>query len=39
MAALLEHVPERFPGIWKELRGISPGIGLDIEEVFLWNCL
>lgn len=39
MAALLERIRERFPYLWEELRGISAGMDLDMQEVFLWNCL
>lgn len=39
MMVILEQVRERFPHLWEELRGMSAGMGLDVEEVFLWNCL
>lgn len=39
MQVLLERIRERFPHLWEELRGISTGMDLDMQEVFLWNCL
>jgi hypothetical protein len=39
MASLLQQVRERFPHLWDELCGISAGMDLDLEEVFLWNLL
>lgn len=39
MTSLMQKVQERFPHLWEELRGISAGLDLDIEDVFLWNFL
>lgn len=39
MSARLERACDSFPELWEELRGMSAGLGLDITEVFLWNCL
>ncbi len=27
-----------FPDCWEELRGISSGCGIGIEDIYLWNC-
>lgn len=39
MPALIERIRERFPHLWEELRGISAGMDLDMQEVVLWNCM
>lgn len=39
MPTLLEQVREGFPHLWEELSGIGAGMGLNLEDVFLWNCL
>jgi predicted choloylglycine hydrolase len=28
----------RFPAYWQELQGLSAGLGLPFDDVFLWNC-
>jgi hypothetical protein len=35
---LQERVQGEFPCYWDELRGMSAGLGLDIRDVFAWNC-
>lgn len=35
---LLDRVQSDFPRYWDELRGMSSGLGLDIQDVFAWNC-
>lgn len=35
---LLDRVQGDFPEYWDELRGMSAGLGLDIRDVFAWNC-
>lgn len=35
---LLDRVQSDFPRYWDELRGMSAGLGLDIRDVFTWNC-
>lgn len=27
-----------FPEIWEEVEGLAQGLGLPVEDVFLWNC-
>lgn len=29
---------ELFPEIWEEIEGLAHGLGLPVDEVFLWNC-
>lgn len=36
--SLMQRARSAFPEYWEELRGISAGIELDLEDVFLWNC-
>jgi hypothetical protein len=31
-------VRERLPRVWLELEGLAKGIGLPVDDVFLWNC-
>ena len=33
-----EMVAARFPAYWQELKGLSEGLGLPFDDVFLWNC-
>jgi predicted choloylglycine hydrolase len=33
-----EMAAARFPAYWQELTGLSEGLGLPFDEVFLWNC-
>src|SRR5690606_5644976 len=27
-----------FPAYWQELQGLAQGLGLPLDDVFLWNC-
>lgn len=36
---LMERIEREFPNYWDELRGTSAGLGMDVQKVFLWNCL
>lgn len=37
-AAMRAHVEQAFPWIMDELSGLAEGLGLPLEDVFLWNC-
>ncbi len=36
--AMAQHIQQRFPRIWQELRGLADGLGVPFEQVLLWNC-
>jgi predicted choloylglycine hydrolase len=36
--AMTSLVRERFPRIWRELEGLAAGLGLPLNDVFLWHC-
>ncbi|HYD59838.1 MAG TPA: C45 family peptidase [Noviherbaspirillum sp.] len=38
ISALMERTRDVFPQYWEELRGMSAGLGMDMMDVFLWNC-
>ncbi|WP_202313187.1 C45 family autoproteolytic acyltransferase/hydolase [Mesorhizobium sp. L-8-10] len=38
VAIMRRMVEERFPAYWLELHGLAHGLGLPLDEVFLWNC-
>ncbi|MBP6020876.1 MAG: peptidase C45 [Burkholderiaceae bacterium] len=35
--AMAQLTRERFPLIWTELEGLASGLGLPLDDVFLWN--
>ncbi|TPQ33591.1 MULTISPECIES: C45 family autoproteolytic acyltransferase/hydolase [Cupriavidus] len=37
-ALMAAQVQARFPRIWDELKGLADGLGLPLEDTFLWNC-
>jgi len=38
VAVMRNMVEERFPAHWSELQGLSLGLDLPFDDVFLWNC-
>jgi len=38
VAQMREAVAAQFPAYWQELIGLSDGLGLPFDDVFLWNC-
>lgn len=35
---LMENAAHHFPDCWEELRGISAGSGIGLDDIYLWNC-
>lgn len=38
LAAMQYLVEEKFPLIWQEIVGLAEGLGLSVEDTFMWNC-
>jgi predicted choloylglycine hydrolase len=38
VARMRDMAEARFPAYWQELQGLSVGLGLPFDDVFLWNC-
>ena len=38
VVAMRALVEDRAPAPWQEIRGLADGLGLPIDDVFLWNC-
>jgi hypothetical protein len=38
IATLHKNTKEKFPLIYEEIKGLSKGLELPFEDVFLWNC-
>lgn len=38
VAAMAALVRAHHPAIWQELQGLAEGLGMPLDEVFLWNC-
>ena len=36
--AMQQLTQQHFPHIWAELEGLAEGLGLRVEDTFLWNC-
>lgn len=35
---LMTAAAQSFPDCWEELRGLSTGCGIDLDDVYIWNC-
>jgi hypothetical protein len=38
IADLMETATRHFPDCWEELRGISDGSEISLDDIYLWNC-
>jgi hypothetical protein len=38
IAELMETAARHFPDCWEELRGISSGSEVSLDDIYLWNC-
>lgn len=38
LAALADHTRTLFPRCWEEIAGLAEGLGVAVEDAFLWNC-
>ncbi|MGE5651801.1 MAG: C45 family autoproteolytic acyltransferase/hydrolase [Bacillota bacterium] len=34
----MEATRDLFPDLWQEIHGLSLGLDMDVQDVFLWNC-
>ncbi|MGV3743440.1 MAG: C45 family autoproteolytic acyltransferase/hydrolase [Burkholderiaceae bacterium] len=35
---MMAQSSRHFPECWEELRGISSGCGIELDDIYLWNC-
>lgn len=34
----MDATRDLFPALWQEMQGLALGLGMDVQDVFLWNC-